>query len=67
MLNNKMLCRIQNVVMYKKFDFFYSKYCDTFDKVDIRENFFIEFNIRDAVSEEYVLFLEYLINKRKWV
>lgn len=67
MINYEILRRIQNVIIYKKFDIFYNKYLKKETNLDIKKAFFSEFKINDKFSEEYILFLEYLTNKKRWV
>lgn len=63
MINFQALSQIQNVIMYKKFEYFLSKYSTDFESIDVKWTFYAEFNIQDSFSEEYILFLDYLIYK----
>lgn len=64
MYNIEKIIQIQNIIMYKKFDIFILKYQNVLDKIDIRKEFLKEFNIKTEFSEEYILFLNYLIKEK---
>lgn len=61
--NFEKLMKIQNIIMHKKFDIFINKYWGNFKNKDIKKLFFWEFQIKTDFSEEYILFLDYLIKK----
>lgn len=66
MNNFEILARIQHIIMYKKFELFIKKYEWNLYSSNIKILFLTEFHIENKFSEEYILFLDYLI-KNKYV
>ncbi len=64
--NLEYLWYINKLILYHRFDKFIEKYkikLVFIDKIELKKIFVKEFNNWDNISEEYVLFLEYLIYK----
>ena len=61
--NYRILQEINNIILIKKFENFYKKY-NNINYKNLKELFLKEFNIENNISEEYALFLDYLIKNK---
>jgi len=61
MNNFDKLLKIEEIILYKKFDYFIRKYKTNLSQINIKKVYFDEFNIKSNYSEEFILFIDYLI------